>query len=497
MAVAVAAGAQPAAQRSLLTVAWAPDRIGLVAAAGAHRTETTPYELRLLDAIGERAGLGFALRPAERDRGHQDLARGAVDLLLPAIRTPAQDAAALFSAPYGRRTDVLFLDVDAPQPAGTGPALLADALRRGLRIGVVRGEEHGAGVAAILADPALSRTVVGTARLVESVDGTMRGQLDGFLAGRLEGVEAVAAYGGGQGRLMLIDDRPVAVHELHIMFSRATVDPATVAAVDRALASLHADGSIERLRARSIAPTILQLAASIWWFGWLDMIGTVAFAISGVLIARRESYSVLGALVLAALPALGGGVMRDLLVGRRPIGVLATPEPLLLVGATVLAAYVLMRLADRIAGAAPPRRLGRLLGRVRARFKDAFEVSDAIGLAAFTVIGVSVAVRVGAEPLWLWGPICAGLGGAGGGILRDVLRAATDNPALRTSLYAEVCLVWGLLLSLAVLWLGSYEHPAYLRLAVIATVLGVFATRMAVVLLGLRSPRFSVPRRPA
>jgi uncharacterized membrane protein YeiH len=73
--------------------------------------------------------------------------------------------------------------------------------------------------------------------------------------------------------------------------------------------------------------------------------------------------------------------------------------------------------------------------------KNAVELTDAIGLAAFTVIAVVIAVRFFAEPLWLWGPPCAALSAAGGGTLRDMLRAVTKNPALHTPFYAEICIV--------------------------------------------------------
>ena len=123
-------------------------------------------------------------------------------------------------------------------------------------------------------------------------------------------------------------------------------------------------------------------------------------------------------------------------------------------------------------------------------FLNLVELTDAMGLATITVVGVVVAVQQGAEPLWLWGPLCAVIGGAGGGILRDVLRADSANPALRSSFYAEVAILWGLVLTGMVLWLGHEERPDLLRVAVAVTVAGAFLTRAAVVLLRLRSPRF-------
>ena len=75
--------------------------------------------------------------------------------------------------------------------------------------------------------------------------------------------------------------------------------------------------------------------------------------------------------------------------------------------------------------------------------RQVFEVFDAIGLPSFTVTGVVIASRFHAEPLLIWGPLLAATTAAGGGILRDVLRADADNPALKTSFYAEISVCWG------------------------------------------------------
>ena len=92
----------------------------------------------------------------------------------------------------------------------------------------------------------------------------------------------------------------------------------------------------------------------------------------------------------------------------------------------------------------------------------------------------------------MWGPILAALTGAGGGILRDVIRADADNPGLKGSFYAEVALIWGLILSLFLDWysfMPKYE-PIHLTLAVISVIVGGLATRMAVVYFKIRSPMY-------
>lgn len=122
--------------------------------------------------------------------------------------------------------------------------------------------------------------------------------------------------------------------------------------------------------------------------------------------------------------------------------------------------------------------------------RNVYEVFDAMALAAFTVTGVVIAIRFAAEPLWIWGPLLAILAAAGGSILRDVIRSDADNPGLKTSLYAEIALVWGLILSLVAKSSDVVTGPGRFQVAVVIIVAGAFLSRMAVVILRVRSPRF-------
>jgi polar amino acid transport system substrate-binding protein len=259
---------------------------------------------------------------------------------------------------------------------------------------------------------------------------------------------------------------------------------------DDAIARLEASGELQRLIARQRLPAMLGPILDRPWFMLLDIVGTVAFALSGLLIAVRERYSVLGALVLASLPAVGGGVLRDLLVGREPIAILASPLPLLLVFGTVLGGFVVVRSAAIL-------RRSRLGGRVADRVaahpvgRQLYEFCDAIGLAAFTVTGVAVAISTYAQPLWIWGPLLAGLTAAGGGILRDLVRQAGGIASLKTSFYGEVPLLWGLLLSVYLLWEGTDLDHREFAVAIVVTVVGALATRIAVVVRGVRPPGFA------
>jgi ABC-type amino acid transport substrate-binding protein len=117
--------------RSLLIGGWAPDDVGLLSASGISKITEDSFDLRLLDAVGRRAGLGFSLRPLEQGRIDEEIGNGTIDLALPAVRTSQRDAVAWFSTPYATRSDLLFVRKGTPPLSGQGKNLLLGALRKG------------------------------------------------------------------------------------------------------------------------------------------------------------------------------------------------------------------------------------------------------------------------------------------------------------------------------------------------------------------------------
>jgi len=116
-------------------------------------------------------------------------------------------------------------------------------------------------------------------------------------------------------------------------------------------------------------------------------------------------------------------------------------------------------------------------------------VADALALSSFMVVGVAIAVGFGVEPLWLWGPILGTLTGAGGGILRDIVRGRGEIPNLRSSFYCEIALVWALALSLYLGERSGVIEAGEMLLAVAIAVIGGATTRLAVVAFAIRPPQ--------
>ena len=151
-----------------------------------------------------------------------------------------------------------------------------------------------------------------------------------------------------------------------------------------------------------------------------DIIGTLAFAVSGALVGLSRRMDIFGISVLALATAVGGGMVRDMLVGiTPPMALRDTTNFLLSVGVAVITCILYQWTALR---------------RLRRRhLRTTFNASDTIGLAAFTVTGALTGVRFGGEGSFVLPILLAATTAVGGGMIRDIL--AQRMPVV---LYAEV-----------------------------------------------------------
>ena len=111
----------------------------------------------------------------------------------------------------------------------------------------------------------------------------------------------------------------------------------------------------------------------------LEIIGTVAFAVSGALVAIDKKMDILGICVLGVTTAVGGGVIRDIILGNTPPHAFDTPVYII----TAIVVSVLVFLPG----------IRKLIHSEQTRFDRVLLVMDSLGLSIFTVIGIEVAYR--------------------------------------------------------------------------------------------------------
>jgi uncharacterized membrane protein YeiH len=196
----------------------------------------------------------------------------------------------------------------------------------------------------------------------------------------------------------------------------------------------------------------------------LDLIGTFAFALNGALTAIRAAHvDIVGVVTLGMITAVGGGIIRDILLGALPPATFVDWRYLTVATGGGLIAF--------------------LFGRVLGRFMSAIDVLDAAGLSLFAVTGAGKAVEFGMGPVQAI--ILGTITGVGGGTVRDVLIQRVPG-VLSSGLYAIPALVGAALVVLGAT--AGVDQVIGAPVAVGAAAV-CFGIRMLGLRLGLDAPR--------
>jgi len=414
------------------------------------------------------------------------LITGTADIAAGATASEARAAYAYFSQPYRTETDVLILPRGAGRryPFHTVAEMLDTFVKEKFRLGVVAGFAYADNrVNDFIADPANRDWIVPVGSDAENLRNLLAGAIDGFLADRI--AAATTAWRRSVGAR--IEEHPLRFStDVRFMLSRASETPQTLSRLNAAIDELHNSGELRRIADFYALPVLINQTLDSEWFRALGFMGLVAFALSGVVLAYEGQYTLFGAVMLATLPAVGGGVVRDLLLQREPIGIVRNPEALLIVFATVIAGMIVVKFLALLRADRATKYL-KSHGHLGTRL---IEVFDAVGLAAFTVVGVVVALDTLAQPLLLWGPIAAAVTASFGGLIRDVFRHDRVSANLRGELYPEIAALWGLAFAAFLQWEGERLQPDEIRIAVIVTIIGVFLTRIVAIVRGMKGWRY-------
>lgn len=177
----------------------------------------------------------------------------------------------------------------------------------------------------------------------------------------------------------------------------------------------------------------------------LELIGTLAFAASGAITGLRKNMDLFGICILGLTTAVGGGVIRDLILGSTPPATFRDP---IYAAVSILTSLVLFLPGVRC-----------LLTRDQKLYDLGLLWMDSLGLGIFTVVGIQLAFRQASEPTLFLLVFVGVITGVGGGVLRDVM--AGDTPYIFVKhVYASASLLGALLCT--ALWRPFGEASAML-----------------------------------
>lgn len=188
------------------------------------------------------------------------------------------------------------------------------------------------------------------------------------------------------------------------------------------------------------------------FFQIIDILGTIAFAISGVLVALNKRMDAFGVIIIAFVTAVGGGSLRDVMIGVHPVAWMTNMTYVYVIIGTAILAVVVRKQITYL--------------------RTSLFLFDTIGIGLYTVVGIEAGLGVGLHPI-----ICIALGtmtASFGGVLRDIL--CNEIPVIfRREIYATACILGGL----------SYfllrEFMADINLVSVVAAIVVISTRLIAV----------------
>lgn len=188
-------------------------------------------------------------------------------------------------------------------------------------------------------------------------------------------------------------------------------------------------------------------------FYMLEILGTIAFAISGALTAMNKQLDPFGVFIIAFVTGVGGGTLRDVMIGSTPVIWMRDLDFIYMI---VAGFFVTIIFRKKLEG-----------------FRTSLHLFDTIGLGVFTLIGLEKGIDIGLHPV-----ICIALGtmtACFGGVLRDIL--CNDIPVIfHREIYATICIVGGVVF-FALKYFNFHDDMVYIIVTILIIVIRLLAIR--------------------
>lgn len=209
-------------------------------------------------------------------------------------------------------------------------------------------------------------------------------------------------------------------------------------------------------------------------FQIIAYLGSLTFGLGGLLVAINRGYDLYGRFILCTLPIIGGGTIRDIIIGleRQPFFFVADISYMLGIIFLVVSVSVLIHLNPNF---------------IKSKiFKILQTYSELIGFSVLAVLGSIIAINASMPLVWV--PICAAFTVAGGGLLRDIV--INEEPlTFRGVIYEEVAIIGGIIVLIGLYFANHFEHtPELVWLIVSLSIIIMFITMYTIRKKNIRYP---------
>lgn len=466
--------------------------------------ELTGLDFALITAIFEASSVSVEYDPTENNtwsNNQTDVQNGVKDITAGAFENEHRRAAYHLSKPYRYETNSFYIRHDLKKALDTYllDDLLALVRNHGYQIGVISGYTYASNTLNTFIKHELNKEsglIIGASTEQENFDNLLADRVDIVVADRLVGAQLIwqRKLGGIIGEHQIkLPSKPI-----HLLIHKDnTVDTdyrgkMILNAFNQGIDTLSQTGEIDAIIGEYLFPVLMNITVQRDWFYAIDILGAVFFALSGFFIAKEKQFDIFGTLVVIGLLVGGGGVMRDLLVGRPPV-IMRIPDYIYIILIMTVGGFILSFIHEFLKGYTVFYRTKSTW--LNHKFDFIRALVEAIGLGTYTIVGVGVAVETKLYPLWAWGPLLGCITSCGGGTIANVLYKK-DIESMKGQLAPECSLIWGAFFSLFMIWQGNRLNPDEVFIGVIVTLVGSTLSMMLIIRYQLSSPCMSNRKFP-
>ncbi len=441
-------------------------------------------DIELTKTIAKRIGINMEYREISWIDHQNALQTGEKDMAAGATYSEKRSKYAYFSVPYRYEENSLFMlnDSDKDLKFNNVAEFLAQIRLQNFGLGVTRGFVYAdSQINLFINDESNKDIIIEYRNETDALQGLMRGEIDGFISDRVVGAARILKQenNGLVKELQLNVKTPI-----HLMFSKKTVPIDIVEKFNNEITNFSKSAEYKQVVKNYLYPVLIMQTIDSKWFYLIGIMGTIAFAISGIAIAAKENATLFNTFLLAMLPSVGGGIIRDVLTNREEVSIFLTPSYMYYIIIVVLVGFSVVRLLEYYNQRAEED------SSVNKFWDKILILGDASGQAAFIVTGVSIAIMAKINPIELWGPFFAFLTASGGTIFRDLIRKKRTITCLSGTFNAEIGVIWGLVFSIYLNLNADDPSADGIRNMVIIVVGGCFATRMLALYFNIPNIRF-------
>ena len=449
----------------------------------------TGLDIELQKQIMERAGYSINIPEISWKQHNEDLVEGNRDFAMGAFTTEEREKYNYLVGPYRYEENSVFVlrENDDNHKYQNISGFIATIKENNFRIGVVDGYRYANDeFNKFVDDPENDKYLVKSPNDNKNLYLLMSKDIDGFIADKIVG--ATIIWREKKGRSMTEISLTDSKAPIYMLLSKKTVNHDQYVYINNVVKNFIKSEDYKKIISWYLYPVLLLETVDSFWFYLIELLGMASFALSGVLLAYRLNATLLGTFLLALIPSFGGGIFRDVIFGRYPIGFLISTNYILLVLFISISGFFIIKLFNFMKKRIPleeSESSKRSIHKPRVLFDVMLMLTDAVALSVFTVSGVIICMLAKVSPLWLWGPFLAFLTGAGGGFVRDIIvkdvkKNQLHVQAINGGLYGEISIVWGGALSLYLHLTAHNVDPISIRRMVLVTMIGVFVTRVII-----------------